>query len=182
MDKNSCKAEGCNNQTIRSRGLCSTHYYQWRRNGFFGKKPTDRELLIKEGKCLCPKCDEVKPLEDFCKDSQNKRGIAAYCRECLSKKGKTAYVEHKDRYIGFYLKKKYGMSLTEYNEMLDSQGGVCKICNKPTANDKRLCVDHCHKTLKVRGLLCNGCNLVLGKINDDVNLLRSAIDYLEKSA
>jgi hypothetical protein len=182
MDKNSCKVEGCNNKKIRSRGLCSTHYYQQRRNGFFGKKPTDRELLIKQGKCLCPKCDEVKSVEDFCKDFHNKRGIAAYCRECLSKKGKTAYVNHKDRYVKAYLKRKYGMTLTEYDEMLKSQGGVCKICKKSPTDNKRLCVDHCHKTLKVRGILCDGCNLTIGKMNDDVNLLRSAIDYLEKAA
>lgn len=182
MDKNSCKAEGCNNQKIRSKGLCSTHYYQWRRNGFFGKKPTDRELLINEGKCLCPKCDTVKLIGDFCADSHDKRGISVYCRECLSKKGKSAYKKRTDKYIDSSLKRNYGISLIKYNEMLSSQGGVCRICKKtPQENVRRLCVDHCHKTSKVRGLLCNSCNITIGKMNDDVKLLQSAIDYLNES-
>lgn len=64
--------------------------------------------------------------------------------------------------------------------MLDDQGGVCAICSKEDAAGKRLAVDHCHETGKVRGLLCLKCNTVLGKMNDEVNLLKKAIAYLEK--
>ena len=54
-------------------------------------------------------------------------------------------------------------------------GGKCNICSKP---EDTLCVDHCHKTGKIRGLLCFDCNTGLGKLGDDVQSIQRAIDYL----
>lgn len=85
------------------------------------------------------------------------------------------------------LKIKYNLTLEEYNVMLDSQNGVCKIClkaetQKSNKNGKvdSLRVDHCHTTNKVRGLLCSKCNFGIGQFNDNVNLLKSAINYLHE--
>jgi Recombination endonuclease VII len=72
----------------------------------------------------------------------------------------------------------YGISLEEYDAMLDSQGGVCAICKKKPDEGKALFVDHCHVTGRVRGLLCGKCNSVLAFGNDNPDILRAAIAYL----
>jgi hypothetical protein len=72
----------------------------------------------------------------------------------------------------------YGMSLEEYAAMLAHQGGVCAICKRKPDKGKPLCVDHCHVTGMVRGLLCHKCNMVLAFGNDDPDILRAAIAYL----
>lgn len=83
------------------------------------------------------------------------------------------------------LKKKFNLSLDEYTEMLNFQGGVCKICKKPesgvnhTGRYFNLAVDHCHETGKIRGLLCNKCNRGLGLFQDNLELFKEAVDYLE---
>jgi Recombination endonuclease VII len=61
--------------------------------------------------------------------------------------------------------KRYGISVAEYDALLAKQGGVCAICRK--RSKRRLCVDHCHLTGTVRGLLCDRCNLGLGYLKED---------------
>jgi hypothetical protein len=84
------------------------------------------------------------------------------------------------------LKKMYGISLQIYESMAVEQDGVCGICKLPEqAVDKdgaprRMPVDHCHKTGKVRGLLCTACNRALGLFKDNPAVLRNAAEYLEK--
>lgn len=94
------------------------------------------------------------------------------------------------------LLKKYWAHLTkseallEYKRLLESQGGVCAICSKPeTCTYKNnpnkirdLCVDHCHVTGKVRGLLCDNCNVLLGRAKDDAKVCELAAVYLRKAA
>lgn len=81
------------------------------------------------------------------------------------------------------IRRLYGISSFEYDEMLKRQSGGCAICGStaPGASTKRkrFDVDHSHATGKVRGLLCQSCNLGLGKFKDDLNYLRAAILYLE---
>lgn len=78
-----------------------------------------------------------------------------------------------------HLKNSYGMSEKDYQDLLILQGGVCLGClSKPL--DKLLCVDHNHKTGKVRGLLCSKCNSCLGQAGDNPEVLRSLANYLEK--
>lgn len=76
------------------------------------------------------------------------------------------------------LKRLYGITLDEYNKMLAHQGGCCAICMETASS--RLHVDHCHSTGKVRGLLCSKCNTGLGAYRDNTELLKAAVDYLEK--
>lgn len=73
----------------------------------------------------------------------------------------------------------YGITLEQYNELLAKQKGICAICKEPSPNGKRLCVDHCHKTGKVRGLLCDICNKGVGHFRDNSEYLRAAINYLK---
>ncbi|WP_244431641.1 endonuclease VII domain-containing protein [Segniliparus rugosus] len=74
----------------------------------------------------------------------------------------------------------YGITAEEYWRIYESQGGVCYICRRATGARKRLSVDHCHKTGRVRGLLCQKDNRdVLGHLRDDPEALRRAVEYLE---
>lgn len=57
-----------------------------------------------------------------------------------------------------FLKKAYGITEEDYQQMLTNQGGLCGVCKKPQKSGRRLAVDHCHKTKRIRGLLCQSCN------------------------
>jgi hypothetical protein len=73
---------------------------------------------------------------------------------------------------------KYGLPLGEYGRMLAAQNGVCKICQRTCY--RRLSVDHCHVTNKLRWLLCSKCNIGLGQFDHDPDLLREAANYLDE--
>jgi predicted nucleic acid-binding Zn ribbon protein len=84
------------------------------------------------------------------------------------------------------IKRSFGITLEQYNEMLEKQGGLCAICGQPESakngwNSKTrfLAVDHCHDTGKIRGLLCTQCNQGLGNFRDDTARMKAAIHYLE---
>lgn len=76
------------------------------------------------------------------------------------------------------LKMKYGISVEKYNEILHKQNGVCAICFR--CDNRNLSVDHSHETERVRGLLCRKCNLAIGNMEENINFLKSAINYLRK--
>lgn len=77
------------------------------------------------------------------------------------------------------LRRLYGITAEQYDEMLEAQGGVCAICERPPGK-QRLNVDHDHKTGLVRGLLCWECNRrVLAAARDRAHILRRAAEYLE---
>ncbi len=85
------------------------------------------------------------------------------------------------------IKRVFGLTREDYNEILKSQNHSCAICNKSetavdgkTGTIKKLAVDHCHNSLKIRGLLCWRCNTVIGRAEDDVKLLQNMINYLNK--
>ncbi len=73
----------------------------------------------------------------------------------------------------------YGLSAKEYIEKITAQNNLCAICGDKKEG-KVLCVDHDHKTGKVRGLLCGNCNIGLGNLKDNIQILQSAIEYLQK--
>lgn len=81
------------------------------------------------------------------------------------------------------LKKRYNITIEEYDQIFQKQNGVCAICRKEEVIEnqygiKRLCVDHSHKTGKVRGLLCHNCNAMLGHAKDNYVILINAVYYL----
>lgn len=83
----------------------------------------------------------------------------------------------------YMLKYLYGLTVEEYENMLERQGGVCAICGSGEwggTKHRVPHVDHDHETGKVRGLLCGDCNFGLGKFKDDPDRLRAAISYLER--
>lgn len=81
-----------------------------------------------------------------------------------------------------HLRRKFGLTLEQYDDMLKKQGDVCAICKgRPTGRWKSLAVDHSHATGKVRGLLCYHCNLTLGYGRDSAAILEKAAEYLRKN-
>jgi len=83
-----------------------------------------------------------------------------------------------------FLKVKYGIALEDYAAMLARQGGVCATCKnkKKKRRSERLCVDHCHVTGKVRGLLCRNCNFGIGLFGDDADVVEAAAAYLRRAS
>lgn len=78
-----------------------------------------------------------------------------------------------------HLKRHYKITPDKYNEIFLKQEGKCEICKiHQNELNKKLSVDHCHKTGKIRGLLCNQCNTGLGMFRDNIQLLIGAIKYL----
>jgi hypothetical protein len=78
------------------------------------------------------------------------------------------------------LKRKYNLSIDEYETLIESQNNSCKVCGTHAKNNLKgkLYIDHCHTTGKVRGLLCMKCNSALGLLNDDKTLIQNLLDYL----
>ena len=83
----------------------------------------------------------------------------------------------------YNLKKRYGISLEEYENLLEAQQFKCKICGTTEAGNRHgtMVVDHHHESGQVRGLLCHNCNVMLGHAKDNVLTLSGAIDYLRAS-
>ena len=87
----------------------------------------------------------------------------------------------KERTFWNKVKRFYGLTKEQYEQMIVDQNNQCAICSLDFSNLKRKPdVDHCHKTGKVRALLCWNCNGGLGQYNDDPTLFRKAAEYLEK--
>lgn len=137
----------------------------------------------------CYKCKTHKTVDNFSKCQRNKDHLQDICKHCVSlytrkyshKKilqDRARYHNNKDEWRDQNFKRKYGITLLQYNTMLSKQKGNCAICNNPCPSNKRLAVDHSHKTGIVRGLLCIHCNQALGHFKDDPALIKKAIDYL----
>lgn len=78
----------------------------------------------------------------------------------------------------------FGISLRDYEAMLEAQGGGCAVCGAKSSGGRweSLPVDHCHETGKIRGILCLHCNTGLGHFSDDPARVRDALAYLERHA
>lgn len=100
---------------------------------------------------------------------------------------KEHYVNNKEQILFNRKLKRYDLSENEYIALLEKQNGICanEGCNNETAGssrtDNELFIDHCHKTKKVRGLLCMMCNLSLGNAKDDEKILKGLAKYLQES-
>ena len=136
----------------------------------------------------CLTCKKFKTLEEYYwagPDNRyhNKKYPSSYCSECHRAKRREWYKNsdsNKRKVRASELRTKFGITIEEYEELAAYQQHVCAICEEPCSRGISLAVDHCHKTGKIRGLLCCRCNRVLGQMNDSPNLLRRAADYLEE--
>ena len=154
--------------------------------------------LVSEFTKLCPKCGQEKLFSDFGKDKTKKLGISSYCKPCASsnrlknyksnpnqqkEKLKDYYRLNKQKAYAHSVKSLYGISIEEVEHMKVQQNYLCKICKTHESNLKRkLFVDHCHETGKVRGLLCQLCNTMIGNAKDNILVLQAGIDYLSSKS
>lgn len=141
----------------------------------------------------CSKCNIEKLLSDFYSDykgGHSRPYIQPSCDKCIFPNSHYPNLSKKDlsreKYWRANLCNSYNITVEEYSQMLLIQNGVCAICKLPETrimNGKvmSLCIDHNHKTNKVRGLLCAKCNSAIGNFFDDKNLLMSAFQYLSNN-
>lgn len=146
---------------------------------------------------VCTRCEKEKSIEAFRFIRTNKNGTLLYASQCIEcktevsreryrnfpkekraeiyreKKEKTTFESRKD----VRLKYRFGISLEIFNQMLLEQGSICKICEYDITEETAR-VDHCHKSGKVRALLCHHCNTGIEHFKEDPEILLRAINYL----
>lgn len=166
--------------------------------------------LLKDPKEFAKEPKKLNGLRSNCNSCKNKQSreykkgrrksdrayaekVNKYLRDFLKKnpdKAKKYYkTKTKEQHLRYMLNQNYKITLEDYNKMSEKQGGVCKICGcrdvridrDGKSRIQRLAVDHCHKSGKIRGLLCSGCNGGLGLLRDDVYILKKALDYLTEA-
>jgi hypothetical protein len=156
---------------------------------------TGQQVLFDTGPVAkrCTACGKTKPLDEFSWKPKEKNRPRAYraseCKQCAVRRvnnwTKKNPAKRRASLRRHWLKSKYGLSQAEYDSKLAAQGGVCAICGETEIKKyrdgvpHRLSVDHDHQTKKIRHLLCQRCNTMLGASRDSPNLLRKAADYLE---
>lgn len=144
----------------------------------------------------CPTCGERKELTDFHKNACSPDGRQYLCKPCKSAQYRKAKEDNPEKLReqsrrwrcdnpraawSIKLKNRYGITADDWEVLLEAQGGGCAICGTTTNLWDTLFVDHNHETGRVRGLLCNACNLVLGYAQDSPERLRAAAVYLERA-
>jgi len=169
------------------RGLCTSCYRKWRLE--YQNKNSDKLRLDKASYYQRNK-DDIKSKQKIYRQLHKSE---------LSEKGREYRKKNKKRLDKYYsewsknnqnkkrnahLLRKFGINLEQYNTLLQLQKGKCAICGRKEASNSKpnLSVDHDHKTGNIRGLLCNRCNIVLGLIDDSIDILATAIDYLNYAA
>jgi hypothetical protein len=135
----------------------------------------------------CSKCNADKPESEFytytSRDKHLTGGLHARCKRCehdaRASHRKANPQKAADNARKCKLKKVYGISVEQWEQMSVSQNGVCAICKGKSKDGRRLHVDHCHASGKVRGLLCHDCNRGLGMFQDNTIFLQNAKEYLD---
>ena len=133
----------------------------------------------------CKKCGIEYPVEHFSKKGS---GRATRCSKCVAEYFREYYHSDPERKRSHQERvrrgreknpfrdraRAYGISEKDVSEVLSQNGGICQICNIREAT----CIDHCHKTMAIRGALCSNCNRGIGLLGDDLKNLNRAIEYL----
>lgn len=137
----------------------------------------------------CSRCKRVLPASEFYPHRRMASGLQSHCRKCARawhherpdyvraknasyKSANPTYGTDRQRIV------KYGVSPGSFKEMVAAQGGKCCGCQRGL-NSLKACVDHCHATNRVRGILCDDCNRTLGAVRDEPDTLRRLASYLE---
>ncbi|GAA3773619.1 endonuclease VII domain-containing protein [Streptomyces chiangmaiensis] len=130
-------------------------------------KPVRERMDVPAGHKLCRTCGEIKPHSEWHRNATASDGLSTRCKACRAVRGREDH-----------LRRQYGITESERDELIASQGGVCCIClSAPAAH-----VDHCHETGRVRGVLCFSCNAALGQFKDRPDVIRRAATYVEGNA
>jgi hypothetical protein len=205
-----CGVEGCGTKHS-GRGFCETHLRRFKRYGT--PTPEGIKFPSRKGEFLsdgitktCSTCFIEKPVTEFGKQSARPDGLDITCKACMKERSTQRYKDPSKRRMILdngprwrernpdadadeTLRRKYGITLTDYDVLFESQGGVCALCKKGETTKRmkkgegheRLAVDHCHDTARVRGLLCFKCNTAIGSLGDTEDDAQRVVDYLSKS-
>ena len=163
-NRRECSVEDCG-KNAATKTFCMLHYARWKRHGDPTIVKIKRDYVINDEGRECTVCKRFKKWENFYVYSSGARGHFAVCKPCQ------VIVTTEDQRI-----RRYGLDKGAYDELLESQDNKCGICESPGS----LFVDHNHETGVVRGFLCRGCNSGIGMLRDDPDLLRKAIEWLER--
>ena len=138
---------------------------------------------------ICNKCGKKKPFAQYSKAASTrdkKRGECKQCAACVGRKWRENNREHER---SLYHKRHYNIEYGQFQQMLETQGGVCAICHKPEMKRSMLSVDHDHRCcpyrnkscgMCIRGLICTYCNAGLAAFRDEPRLLEAAMKYLQQ--
>ncbi|MEV6173738.1 endonuclease VII domain-containing protein [Streptomyces sp. NPDC051954] len=143
----------------------SASHYRRRREAL--GKPVRERVDVPPGHKLCRTCGEVKSHSEWHRNATASDGLSTRCKACRAVQGRQGH-----------LKRQYGLTEGELDELIASQGGVCCICLSALPAH----VDHCHQTGRVRGVLCFSCNAALGQFKDRPDVIRRAATYVEGNA
>lgn len=125
-------------------------------------------------KGMCRPCYTSIYYKEYYKDPANAEKRRAAVKRHADKQG------DEWRY-NRWLQHKFGITIEVYNKMLTRQNGTCAVCktSDPGHGRKFFCVDHDHKTERIRGLLCDDCNLAAGKLKDNPDAALALAEYLK---
>jgi hypothetical protein len=152
-----------------------------------------RACVNQEENLYCTRCKLTKSKDFFYYRNLHKE---ARCKECVSFLRKETYKKNPGKYAAKQAeyrrnnpekvaavkrKQAFGITAEQYDALLIAQNNSCAICTTHQSELKfRLAVDHCHATGRIRGLLCPHCNVALGHLKEDVNLMNAMIQYTLK--
>jgi Recombination endonuclease VII len=177
-----CLIDGCSDP-VKTRGLCKPHYGQHHNAGtvdLVGAPKVARHYLSNKNKESmtgdCAICGPNVPLLVQRYKNTGKENWLCKTKETERMKGRpNGYFPYGDgKFIPIAVAEKARV------EFLEKQGGLCAICGKPDETVRRMSLDHCHDTGKLRGMLCNGCNVGIGMLGDDPDRVLAAYNYLLK--
>lgn len=183
-----CSYEGCERRA-HGQGLCNAHWQQVRAGRETG--PLEPRYKLAEGIFRCGRCGEEKLAIMFSpvgtgrtRRHECKACHAAYMRKWHTKNPKSQRL---------YRVRKFGLTAESYDALFAAQNGRCAICSvelshhitagtgKGRGDQTWTCIDHCHTTNQVRGLLCTHCNQGIGSLRDDPELMEAAAMYIRNS-
>jgi hypothetical protein len=134
----------------------------------------------------CPSCGETKHRDEF---GYRRNGhTRSLCKKCGAAKAREWAKRNPDRVKAhnraINLRRHYGLTEDQYGLLLKAQDGKCRICGSSgkADSDFPLVIDHCHASSRIRGLLCSPCNSGIGHLQEDISVLRAAIEYLVEGA
>ncbi len=126
----------------------------------------------------CTKCGEVKDLELFNRNSRRRDGRQSWCKACAHARRAEWAREDTGRARKYKLKYEYGLTEEDFDRMLQDQDNKCLLCPTEFTNTLMRHIDHDHETGRVRGILCNRCNMMVGWY-EAIPDHQKVIDYLE---
>lgn len=132
--------------------------------------------IVTSGNKKCSFCLETKDVSNFSKRLRSKDGLRNRCKQCDRSEEKKYRQRNTAKQRLTKIRQMYGLEPEQYEALIKKQDGKCAICHCIVT----LVVDHCHKSGKVRGLLCRKCNTGLGMFEDNIKIINSSIKYLKE--